>query len=105
MGQDHTKLFIACIKCGNPPSSVLETKGGYSDILMEMLQEVSSTIPGWNNSDISYITFDATKGQLPRRQSLDGYDAVVITSSGKNKPYYVAAIPNANKRFNRSRSI
>ncbi|OBU00788.1 hypothetical protein VE01_01210 [Pseudogymnoascus verrucosus] len=49
---------------------------------MEMLQEVSSTIPGWNNSDISYITFDATKGQLPRRQSLDGYDAVVITGSG-----------------------
>lgn len=105
MGQDHTKLFIACIKCGNPPSSILETRGGYSDILMEMLQEVPSTIPGWNNSDISYITFDATKGQLPRRQSLDGYDAVVITGSGKNEPYYAAASPKANKRFNRSRSI
>lgn len=105
MESSPTSLLIACIKCGNPPSSVLETRGGYSDILMEMLQEVSSASPQWDNTDISYITFDATKGQLPRRQSLDSYDAVVITGSGKNEPYYAAAIPKANRRFNRSWSI
>jgi hypothetical protein len=80
----RTSFFAACIKCGTPSKSVLEKSGEYNNILMEVLQTVALTNEEWNETDITYISFDATKGFLPRVQTLEDFDAVIITGSGKN---------------------
>lgn len=85
MGDKHSSLFVACIKCGSPTPSVLDSRGEYADIFVERLQSVASKTPGWEERNISYLSFDARKGFLP---SVDGFDAVVVTGSGKNEPYY-----------------
>lgn len=88
----RTSFFVACIKCGTPSKSVLEKSGEYNDILMEVLQRVASTNKEWSKTDIVYLSFNATKGFLPKVKTLDDFDAVVITGSGKNEPRLAAVI-------------
>ncbi|KAL5350195.1 hypothetical protein ACLOAV_005232 [Pseudogymnoascus australis] len=48
----------------------------------DMLDSVAATLPESNMSPmISYLSFDAEKGQLPGWASLNGFDAVFITGS------------------------
>ncbi|KFY42424.1 hypothetical protein V495_04533 [Pseudogymnoascus sp. VKM F-4514 (FW-929)] len=82
MDAKRSSFFAACIKCGTPSKSVLEKSGEYNNILMEVLQTVALANEEWNKTDITYISFDATKGFLPRVQTLEDFDAVIITGSG-----------------------
>ncbi|KFY16772.1 hypothetical protein V492_01111 [Pseudogymnoascus sp. VKM F-4246] len=47
-----------------------------------MLKPVASTLPEWKTTKLSYLSYDATKGQLPRLDSVDYFDAVIVTGSG-----------------------
>ncbi|OBT89624.1 hypothetical protein VE02_01727 [Pseudogymnoascus sp. 03VT05] len=82
MEPKRSSLFFAFIKCGSPSQGVLETRGEYSDILTDMLQSVAPTLPEWGETDITGLTFDATRGHLPGPGTIDEFDAVVVTGSG-----------------------
>jgi hypothetical protein len=92
MEPKRLSLFFAFIKCGSPSQGVLETHGEYSDILTDMLQSVAPTLPEWGETDISGLTFDARRGHLPGQGTIDDFDAVVVTGSGMNEPYYAGVI-------------
>lgn len=54
----------------------------------DMLDSVAAKLPESNMSPmISYLSFDAERGQLPGWSSLDEFDAVLITGSSKNQPF------------------
>ena len=65
MGSKPTSLLIACIKCGSPSLAILETRGEYSYIIVEMLDLVVATLLEWKSTKVSYLSFDAGKRQLP----------------------------------------
>lgn len=57
-----------------------------------MLKELASTVLEWSTVDVTYLEFDATKGNLLRQGTLDRFDAVGITGSGTNELYYAVVI-------------
>ncbi|KFY37420.1 hypothetical protein V494_04758 [Pseudogymnoascus sp. VKM F-4513 (FW-928)] len=81
-------MLVACIKCGSPSPTVLDTRGEYYDMITEMLDSVAPTLPEPKGTDISYLAYDATKGELPQWELVDNFDAVIVTGSGlyKDKP-------------------
>ncbi|KFY58520.1 hypothetical protein V496_06086 [Pseudogymnoascus sp. VKM F-4515 (FW-2607)] len=82
MNSTNRSILIAFIKCGTPSTIILQTRGEYGDIMGDMLDSVAATLPEPNMSPmISYLSFDAEKGQLPGWASVDGFDAVFITGS------------------------
>ena len=48
--------------------------------------------PEWKSTEVSYLSFDAGRGQLPPWGCIDRFAAVIVTGSGKNEPYSSVAI-------------
>lgn len=87
-----TEFFIAIIRCDSPSPTILETRGEYGSIIIGMLNSVASTLPELKNTKISCLEYDARKGRLPGWDSVDDFDVVMVTGSGKNKPYNAVPI-------------